>query len=285
MGGLSGRIIAGVVAERINWRWSFLVLGLLTLVGAALIVWLLPAERRAKQLRASSGMAAELRAMFAHFRNPRLAATFAAGLFMLFALVATFTCVTFYLAAPPFRLSTEALSYLFAIYLIGLLVTPMGGALVGRIGMRAGMTLAMCVALAGVFLTLNDSLWVVILARLGLATAGFFVGQATANSFLAVAAPPGGRASAAGIYICCYYLGGTAGGVVLAYLWSIGEWPACMALIACVFAATLVIALVGWRTPPSAFVRSFVHNSSRLIGDLGFTASACREAHFQPRWL
>ena len=72
----------------------------------------------------ATGHAAQMRAMLHHFRNPRLLATFTVGFGMLFALVSTFTYVTFYLAAPPFNLSTAALSYLFAIYLIGLVVTP-----------------------------------------------------------------------------------------------------------------------------------------------------------------
>jgi Tfp pilus assembly protein PilO len=35
-------------------------------------------------------------------------------------------------------------------------------------------------------------------------------------------------------------------------MWSIGKWPACVALIACVLAITLAVALIGWRMPDSA---------------------------------
>ncbi|MGC2545136.1 MAG: MFS transporter, partial [Silvibacterium sp.] len=35
MGGFLGRITAGIAAERLNWRWSFLLLGAMTLIGAA----------------------------------------------------------------------------------------------------------------------------------------------------------------------------------------------------------------------------------------------------------
>jgi MFS transporter, YNFM family, putative membrane transport protein len=120
--------------------------------------------------------------MLAHFRNPRLLATFAVGFGMLFTLVGSFTFITFYLADPPFNLSTAALSYLFAIYLIGLIVTPGGGYLVTRIGMRAGIAVAICASLAGVLLTLSHSLWIVVLAGLGLVCTGVFIAQATANS-------------------------------------------------------------------------------------------------------
>lgn len=250
-GGFLGRIIAGVTAERLNWRWSFLLLGALTLLGALLIARWLPDENRRIPRGPETSIAAKLRTMLQHFRNPRLVATFAVGFGMLFALVSTFTYITFYLADAPFHLSTEALSYLFAIYLIGLIVTPAGGYLVTRIGMRAGIALAIGACLAGALMTLSHLLWIVILAGLGLVCTGVFIAQATANSFLRIAAPPGGRASAAGLYICCYYIGGTVGGVVPAYVWSLGKWPACVALIACELAVTLVIALVGWRMPKS----------------------------------
>ena len=249
MGGFMGRITAGIAAERLNWRWSFLLLGALTLIGAAVIARWLPEEGRPIPPERQPSSIAQLGAMLAHFRNPRLLATFAVGFGMLFALVATFTYITFYLADAPFHLSTEALSYLFAIYLIALVVTPAGGYLVTRIGMRAGIAFAIGACLLGALITLSHSLWIVVLAGLGLVCTGVFVAQATANSFLRVAAPPGGRASAAGFYICCYYIGGTAGGVIPAYMWSLGKWPACVALIACELAVTLAIALVGWRMP------------------------------------
>lgn len=248
-GGFVGRVTAGVAAERLNWRWSFLILGLMTLAGAAMIARWLPQERRVILPEHRVGPAEQLRAMLRHFRNPRLVATFAAGFGMLFALVGTFTYITFYLAAAPFGLSTEALSYLFAIYLIGLVITPAGGVLVTRIGLRAGIALAVSACLAGALVTLSHSLWIVVVLGLGLVCTGVFMAQTTANTFLRVAAPAGGRASAAGLYICCYYIGGTVGGVLPAYTWSLGKWPACVALIAGVLAITLVVALVGWKMP------------------------------------
>ncbi len=252
LGGFLGRIMAGLVAEHFTWRWSFVVLAAFTLAGAAAVARWLPAETRPMPSGPRPSLLVQIGSMLAHFRNPRLVATFAVGFGMLFTLVGAFTFVTFYLADPPFNLSTAALSYLFAIYLIGLIVTPAGGYLVTRIGMRAGIAVAICASLAGVLLTLSHSLWVVILAGLGLVCTGVFIAQATANSFLRHAAPPGTRASAAGLYICCYYMGGTAGGVIPGYIWELGKWPACVALIASILLVTLFIALVGWKLPAAS---------------------------------
>lgn len=250
LGGFLGRFTAGAIADTVGWRWSFVALGVLTLVGAALVARWLPPER--SRTHAGHGTAATTNVWSAvavalrHFRNPRLLATFGVGFGTLFTLVATFTYSTFYLADPPFRLSTLALSYLFAIYLVGLVVTPFGGYLVTRIGMRRGFAVAVALCFAGEVITLSHSLWVVILPGLGLVCTGVFIAQSTATSYLRIAAPAGGRVSAAGLYLSCYYVGGTIAGVAPAYVWKIGGWPACVALVDAVLVWMLVLALVGW---------------------------------------
>lgn len=249
LGGFLGRLIGGLAAEYLGWHWSFLILGLTTLAGAALIARTLPREQRPLPTHPHPGHAAQLRAMLRHFRNPRLLATYTVGFGMLFALVSTFTYVTFYLAAPPFHLSTAALSYLFAIYLIGLLVTPAGGYLITRIGMRRGIVLAIVLCLLGQGLTLSHSLPVIIFGGLGLVCSGVFIAQSTAASFLRIAAPEGGRVSAAGLYLSCYYLGGTVGGVLPAVAWNLGKWPACVALTSAVLVLILFVGWAGFRAP------------------------------------
>ena len=92
------------------------------------------------------------------FRSRRLVATFAVGFNVLFSLVGVFTWITFYLSAAPFFLSITALSSLFFVYLIGLIVTPAAGYLITRVGLRAGIGGAICCSIAGVLLTLVHSL-------------------------------------------------------------------------------------------------------------------------------
>jgi MFS family permease len=99
-----------------------------------------------------------------------------------------------------------------------------------------------------VLITLSHSLPVVI-AGLALCCTGVFISQACATSFLREAAPPEGRASAVGLYVMFYYVGGTVAGVVPSYVWKWGEWPACVVFIALVDVASIVIALRAWRMP------------------------------------
>jgi hypothetical protein len=101
-----------------------------------------------------------------------------------------------------------------------------------------------------VLLTLAPSLGVIILG-LAMVSSGVFIAQTAAQSHLRVAAPPGARVTAAGLYMTCYYLGGTAAGVVPGAFWAMGKWPACAAFIIAMQAVALAIALSGWRSPKS----------------------------------
>ncbi len=246
-GGFVGRLLGGVIAAHYGWRPVFLVLGGMGLGGAGLTRRLLrPARTRASQ----AGSYSRLAPVVANLRNARLVATFAIGFCMLFALVATFSYITFYLSAAPFYLSTQELSYLFAVYLCGLGTTLVAGTVLARVGLRSGMLAAIAACMAGVALTLVPHLGMVAVA-LAIAASGVFVAQTCANSFLRDAAPAGSRVSAAGMYICSYYVGGTAGGVLPGLLWKRGGWPACVALILGMLMIAGAAAVFGWGKRPA----------------------------------
>ena len=252
LGGFFGRVSAGILADHFSWRVSFLALGAASLAGgAAVAAWLPHGRRRAIAPQSSDARPSFLSQVRILFRNRRLVATFAVGFNVLFSLVGVFTWITFYLSAAPFSLSTTALSSLFFVYLIGLVVTPGAGYVITRVGLRAGIAGAICCAIAGVLLTLALSLPIVIVG-LTMLSSGVFIAQTASQSHLREAAPSGARVTAAGLYITCYYLGGTAAGVVPGAFWAFGKWPACVAFIVAMQLIALGIALVGWRTTSTA---------------------------------
>ena len=193
-------------------------------------------------------MAAQMRMLL---RNPRLVATFAVGFNILFSLVGVFTWITFQLSAAPFFLSTAALSSLFFVYLIGLVVTPGAGALIPRVGLRAGVGGAILCSTIGVGLTLSQSLPAVI-AGLALLSSGVFIAQTATQTYLRVTSPPEARVSAAGLYLTFYYLGGTVGGVAPGAFWAWGRWPACVGCVVIMQAIALAVALAGWKNAGTA---------------------------------
>lgn len=255
LGGFIGRFSAGLLAEWFHWRVSFLAIGVWALLGAVLVTLWLPHGRHSN-LRGSGDVGSNGKLAMIYqaqelFRLRRLTATFAVGFNVLFSLVGVFTWITFHLAGAPFHLGTAALSSLFFVYLIGLFVTPAAGYLITKIGLRAGVGGAVACSILGVLLTLAPSLWVVI-AGLTLLSSGVFISQTATQSFLRVAAPPGAKVTAAGLYVTCYYLGGTAAGVVPGFFWSLGKWPACVAFIVTMQLIAFSLAMWAWKVQPSA---------------------------------
>lgn len=246
-GGFLGRVSGGMLAERFGWRSVFLFLGLLGLAGAATTQRLLPPARKRP---AKTAPGSRLAPVLGNLRNLRLLSTFGIGFCMLFTLVSVFSYITFHLAAPPFLLSTQQLSWLFTVYLCGLAATLAAGTVLARIGLRHGMIASIVIALAGTLLTLIPSLLVVGIG-LALVGSGVFISQTCANSFLRDAAPAGTRVAAAGMYICSYYIGGTIGGILPGVIWRFGGWPACAALTSLVLVVSGLLAFFGWSTRPA----------------------------------
>lgn len=240
-GGFTGRAVAGLMAADVNWQAAFIALAVMnTAVAVALAVWL-PRERRHPTHRADGGGRGSVGA---HLRNRRLATTYIVGFSVLFTQVAMFTYVTFYLAAPPFSLSTVALGWLFVVYLLGAVVTPISGHWIDRYGHRAGIGSAMAIGGAGALLTLVPWLPAIVFG-LSLASTGVFIAQATASSYIG-AVTNQDRGLAVGLYSTFYYAGGSAGSAVPSAVWGLAGWPGCVALIVAVQSAGAAIAFTHW---------------------------------------
>jgi MFS family permease len=247
VGGFCGRFASGMIAARWGWKASLFALGMATFAGA-LVTWgILP--RSTKFVRQNNA-AASVASLRLHLNNPQLLATYAVGFNVLFCLVGVFTYVNFYLADPPFSLGPAALAGIFAVYLIGAVVTPISGRLLDRIGHRRVLVGASLGASFGVLLTLVHSTPVVI-AGLAFAAAAAFTSQAGASSYVGTVAGQA-RSSAAGLYVALYYLGGCAGSVLPGIFWKEAGWLGCVALMVCMQAVIALIASRVWRDPSSA---------------------------------
>jgi predicted MFS family arabinose efflux permease len=245
VGGFSGRVLAALVAAHSGWRWSFVALGVLNVLGALAIWAWLPAGRRFKRSRGE----AILRPMLRHLKNPRLIATYAVGFCVMFTLLATFTYVNFYLSSPPFHLGPRALGMLFSVYLVGAVITPFAGRLIDRLGHRAALVIAFSGGMAGIGLTLLHSLPAVLLG-LALCCTGVFIANSSGSSYVGTAAREA-KAAAVGLYVTFYYTGGSFGSAVPGRFWARGGWPACVALVAAVQLVTILLALMFWRAAPA----------------------------------
>lgn len=257
-GGFLGRFIVGLVATHWHWRASFLVIGIINFCGALAVRQWLP---KAKSFVAAESVASVISDMRMHLRNPRLLATFAMGFGVLFSLVGAFTYVNFYLAAPPFLLSSAALGSIFCVYLLGLVVTPLSGRFLDRNGFRPTAILAVLLAVSGLACTLSSHLSIVVIG-LALFSSGNFIFQAAATVQTGINAGRA-RSSAAGLYVTLYYIGGSMGATVLGWIWLWRGWRACVVALAFSSLATLGFAFLS-STPAERIPAHVVTESANL---------------------
>jgi YNFM family putative membrane transporter len=244
LGGFLGRYVTAVVADRWDWHLAFVVLGVLNLAGGAIVWTWLPRSRRF--VRQSSAREA-LHAVGRFVRDPLLLATYVVGGSVLFTLVAAFTFATYYLAAPPFSLGTLALGNVFFVYLAGVVVTPVAGRLIDRLGHRRAVLIAIAVSAGGMLLTLIPNV-VTIVAGLAVMSTGVFASQAASQGYIGVVARDR-RSTAAALYITIYYIGGGLGAILPAGVWNHGGWPATVALVLVVQTFAAVLAAMLWTRP------------------------------------
>jgi predicted MFS family arabinose efflux permease len=199
IGGFSGRFITGVMADFTGWRGAFLVVAALTLAGAIGMMLMLPRERRFVR---SEGLGASLRQMLRHLRNPQLVATYAVGFGVLFNFIATFTFVSFHLAAPPYNFSASLLGTVFVTYLAGAVAAPLTGRAIARFGRRNFTLAALALWATGMLITLLPQVPANI-AGLTLCAACGIVTQAVSTGYVAATATEG-RSSAVGLYVTVF---------------------------------------------------------------------------------
>ena len=147
--------------------------------------------------------------MVRHLRDRRLLGGFALAFCLFFAFIAVFTYLPYRLAAPPFRLSTDAIASAYLVYVAGIAVSPVAGRLAARVAPERLMLAGLAISAAGVAVTLAGSL-AVLVAGLLVLVVGMFTAQAT-RPVVRERDGPRGEGGANALYLAFYYLGGTLG--------------------------------------------------------------------------
>lgn len=177
-------------------------------------------------------------------------ASCAVGFCVLFSLVGTFTYVNLHLAAAPFNLSAAGLANVFAVYLVGVLVTPLAGRYFGHFGLMRTMLWSLAISASGLLLTLLAWLPTVVIG-LTVCSCGVFLCQSATISAISRTVVQG-RSLATGLYYMSYYAGGAAGTWGAGMAFERWGWSGSVAVIALVQAAAAAMVISVWRNSPQA---------------------------------
>ena len=240
LGGFMGRFLLGHLHEFFGWRNAYYVLTVLTILSALWVAKTLP---KSKHFEANPNFRSIIKTLSAHLVNRYVVTACLLGACVLFSLVGCFTFINLYLADSPYDLGTGALANIFAVYLIGVIITPFSTILLRRFGSARTIIVAVIVSMTGVLLTLATPLCIIVIG-LGIMSSGVFVTQSATISYIAVNVKQG-RSLASGLYYLFYYTGGTLGAWLCGLAYAYGQWRLTVWLLLFVQVLALLIASFG----------------------------------------
>ena len=246
VGGMSGRLISGVVADYFGWRIGVAVVGVVGLICGVIFWQALPPSRyfrpQALQWRALLSRFATM------FRDAGLPWLFAEGFLLLGAFVTVYNYLGYRLLAPPYNLSQTVVGLIFAIYLVGTFSSAWMGHLAGKLGRRKVLWTALALMLFGVACTMMTPLWLIILG-ITVITFGFFGGHSIVSSWVG---RRGGvaKAQASSMYLFSYYMGSSIAGASGGLFYADYGWQGVALFVGVLVLAGLLIALWLYRVQP-----------------------------------
>ena len=246
IGGMSGRLLVGVLADYTSWRFALGALGVFVLVSAVAFWWLLPRQQHSPTHRVDA--AAFGRAIRGHFRDAGLPLLFLTAFLTMGAFVSLYNYTGFRLFEPPYGLSQAAISLIFLVYLIGTGSSTWIGALAGRLGRRKVLWLMIAIMAAGLGLTCLEGV-VAIIAGLAVLTFGFFGAHSIASAWVGRRARIG-KAQASALYLFSYYLGSSVVGTGGGYAWNWAGWTGVVLVAGGAIALAFIVAIRLFFLPP-----------------------------------
>ncbi|WP_370426445.1 MFS transporter [Pantoea vagans] len=240
IGGMSGRLLSGVLTDLLSWRIAVAVIGCFSLASALMFWKILPASRHFRPITLRQrNLLINFRL---HWRDPGLPWLFAEGFLLMGAFVTLFNYIGYRLLDAPWHLSQAVVGLLSVVYLTGSWSSPKAGALTSRLGRGPVMLGATAIMLLGLLVTAFDSLWL-ILPGMMLFTAGFFAAHAVASGWIGPRARRA-RGQASSLYLFSYYVGSSVAGTLGGLFWHNFGWSGITLFISVLLILAL---LVAWR--------------------------------------
>ena len=238
IGGMSGRLLAGVLVDFISWQSATLIIGLINLCIATIFYFLLPKSRnfQAYPIKLSRFLTA-----FQHnLSDPKLRILFLQGFILMGCFVSVFNYLSYRLIQSPFELSHVWIGVISITYLAGIYSSPRAAAWSQKFGRFQVLVAMLASMLLGLVLMLVNSL-VLIFIGLLIFTFAFFAAHSTASSWVSVQSLQY-RAVGSSLYLFCYYLGSSVLGSSSGLFWENTGWLGLSVFIGIILAIGLLVA-------------------------------------------
>ncbi|MCS4317055.1 YNFM family putative membrane transporter [Serratia sp. BIGb0234] len=250
IGGMSGRLVTGVLTDFFSWRVSLAVIGLFALAAACMFWRILPAS---KHFRASSLRPRTLLINFRlHWHDKGLPLLFAEGFLLMGSFVTMFNYIGYRLLADPYHLSQAIVGLLSVVYLTGSYSSPKAGAMTSRFGRGSVLLASTLIMLIGILITALAPVAVIFIGMM-LFTAGFFAAHSVASSWIGRRARRA-KGQASSLYLFCYYVGSSVAGTLGGVFWHSFGWNGVVAFISVMLLLALLVVHYLKKLPEAARV-------------------------------
>ena len=220
IGGMSGRLIAGVLIDFISWQGATLVIGLVNLCIAIGFYYLLPDSKH------FTSYPMQWRRFSESFKkslaDKKLRLLFAQGFILMGCFVSIFNYMSYHLLEAPFHLSQIWIGLLSVTYLAGIYSSPRAAQWGRQFGRDRVLPVMLMVMLLGVLLMLIPSIVVLFIGLLVFSFA-FFAAHSTTSSWVSVQALQY-RAVGSSLYLFSYYMGSSILGSSSGVVWENAGW-------------------------------------------------------------
>ncbi|MDW4412484.1 MFS transporter [Staphylococcus saprophyticus] len=238
-GGAFGRIFTGFISSIYGYQTGLISIGIISVIAAILFTFLLPASNHFEKQRFS--VKALLVSYSKHLKNIRLLKPFMIGFLLLGCNIAAFNYIGFVLADEPYHLHDSVISFVYLLFLIGMISSILNAKLRAQLGTLNALKFSILLLIFGIWITLLPPLPFKILG-LAFSVYAFFSGHAIASAVVTSRAEDH-KTQASSLYLLFYYMGSSVGGTLAGIFYGAIQWPGVVLMITAFMIIAFIIAL------------------------------------------
>lgn len=238
IGGMGGRLIAGVLLDYISWQTATMIIGILNLLIAITFYLALPASKHFTSYPIQFSRFIE--SFKKNLSDPKLRLLFIEGFILMGCFVTVFNYMSYHLLEKPFELSQTWIGLISIAYLSGIYSSPRAASWSRKFGRDKVLIAMFLTMILGLWIMLIPSLTMILIGLL-IFTFSFFAAHSTSSSWVSVQSLQY-RAVGSSLYLFCYYLGSSLLGSSSGLVWENYGWFGLTVSITCILSIGLLVA-------------------------------------------
>ena len=218
LGGMTGRLVGGLLASASNWRVTMAIVGTVCLIGGLWVAARLPSSRNFVAVPGS--MRKRLAGLRGPLRDPVIIRFAICGFVLMGSFVSFFNYLQYRLVKAPFDLSPTLVSLVFILYLFGTFSANWMGRMSER---RSLLIFGIAIMALGALLSLANLLPLVLVGTAAMVF-GFFGAHSVISGWVNTWATKQ-RAQSSALYLFGYHVGSSVAGFAGGLFYAVFGWP------------------------------------------------------------